>query len=246
MRSDDGVDLVEAREGSRDAYERWHAELPVDRADAPWHRLVQSHLVHDRDLAGKHVLEIGAGRGGFAAWLGGLPNPPARVVAGDFSATAIDKARAAHTSSGVFFEVADIQSIAHGNEVFDTVISCETVEHVPNPQQAVAELARVLRPGGRLFLTTPNYLGAMGLFRAYRRITGRPFTEEGQPINHLVMLPRTLRWVRKAGLEARTVDGVGHYLPIPGRAPKHLPGLDGMRSISRWFALHSLVVAERV
>ena len=240
------VSLVEMREGSREAYERWHSELLVDGADAPWHRLVKSHLVPHRDLAGKRVLEIGAGRGGFAAWLGGLPSPPACLVAGDFSVTATRKGRAARAGSNVLFEVADIQALGHGERAFDTVISCETVEHVPNPRRAVAELARVLRPGGRLFLTTPNYLGTMGLFRAYRRITRRPFTEEGQPINHLVMLPRTLRWVRRAGLEVRTVDGIGHYLPIPGRAPKHLPGLDGMRSISRWFAHHSLVVAERV
>lgn len=240
------VGLLEMREGVREAYERWHTKLPVDGADAPWHQLVKSHLIPERDLAGKRVLEIGAGRGGFAAWLGGLPNPPDCLVAGDFSVTATSKGRAAHPGGGVHFEVADIQALAHGDGAFHTVISCETVEHVPNPRRAIEELARVLRPGGRLFLTTPNYLGAMGLFRAYRRITGRPFTEEGQPINHLVMLPRTLSWVRNTGLQVRTVDGIGHYLPMPGRAPKHLPGLDGLRPLSRWFALHSLVVAERV
>ena len=38
---------------------------------------------------------------------------------------------------------------------------------------AVKELMRVLRPGGRLFLTTPNYLSMIGLYRAYCRVRGK-------------------------------------------------------------------------
>src|SRR5262249_27760351 len=87
----------------------------------------------------------------------------------------------------------------------DTVISCETIEHVPDPSRAVAELAQVLKPGGRLFLTTPNYFGPFGLYRAYLRLRRRRFTEVGQPINQLTLLPRTLRWIRRAGLIAKEV-----------------------------------------
>ena len=64
----------------------------------------------------------------------------------------------------------DIQHIAHPDASFDTVISCETIEHVPDAALAVRELSRVLTPGGRLFLTTPNYLGATGLYGGYLRL----------------------------------------------------------------------------
>jgi hypothetical protein len=85
----------------------------------------------------------------------------------------------------------------------------------------------------------------MGLYRGYRRLTGRPFTEGGQPINNFVMLPRTLRWVRRAGLTPVAVDGIGHYLPVPGRPPVRLAFLDRARTVTRWTALHSLVVARK-
>lgn len=41
-------------------------------------------------------------------------------------------------------------------EVFDAVVSFETVEHVGDPEGFVAECRRVLRPGGRLVMSTPN------------------------------------------------------------------------------------------
>ncbi|MEJ7810662.1 MAG: class I SAM-dependent methyltransferase [Gemmatimonadaceae bacterium] len=233
----------------RRAYDAWHAELSVDGdADAPWHRLVRFHLEPGRDLAGKRVLEIGCGRGGFACWLAGHAERPAEVVAADFSATAVHLAKefaARHHVAGVRWEVGDIQAIDHPDASFDTVISCETIEHVPDPRRAIRELARVLKPGGRLFLTTPNYLGIYGLYRAYRRVIGRPYTEHGQPINNLVYLPLTRRWIARTSLRVVQVDATGHYLLWPGRVPVELPRLNEPRAIMRWFGLHSLVVAEQ-
>lgn len=233
---------------ARTAYETWHAGLEVDaEAGAPWHKLVTEHLDIARDLAGRRVLEIACGRGGFATWLATRAPAPAAVVGADFSREAVRKGSAfaaARRAVAARWAVSDAHRLPHADASFDTVISCETIEHLPDPPTAVREFARVLKRGGRLFLTTPNYLGLMGLFRAYRRLTLRPFTEEGQPINRLVMLPRTLSWVRASGLTVRHAVTVGHYLPIPRRAPLPLPWFDG-RWFSRWFGLHSLIVAER-
>lgn len=139
----------------------------------------------------------------------------------------------------------DIQAIAHENESFDTVISCETIEHVPNPQQAVRELSRILKPGGRLFLTTPNYMGLVGLHRIYVGLTGRVYTEEGQPINNFMLLPRTRRMVVRAGLKIKEIDGVGHYLPFPGRLPIVLAEYGKARFLTKWVALHPLIIGEK-
>lgn len=47
---------------------------------------------------------------------------------------------------------------------FDLVVSMDVIEHVKDPPPWLAELSRVLRPGGRLFLTTPNYgFSSLGL-----------------------------------------------------------------------------------
>jgi hypothetical protein len=85
----------------------------------------------------------------------------------------------------------------------------------------------------------------MGLYRAYLRLTGRRYTEGGQPINHPVVLPRTVAWVRRTGLRVLTVDAVGHYLPFPGRPPIEIAALSRPRRFMRWFGLHSLVVATK-
>ncbi len=234
----------------RDAYDSWHARLAVDAgAVDPWHQLVRWHLDLTRDVAGRSVLEIGCGRGGFACWLASSPTPPHRLVAIDWAPVAINKARehaAAVDITGVRWEVGDIQAIEHRDAEFDTVVSCETVEHVPDPRRAVVELARVLKPGGRLFLTTPNYAGPMGMYRAYLRLRGRRFAEVGQPVNQFTLLPRTVHWVRRTGLRVERIAGQGHYLPWPGQAPRRLVVLDQvLPSILKWIALHTLVVARK-
>lgn len=227
---------------TRDAYEAWHAGLSVDaEADAPWHLLVRKHL---GPLDGARVLEIGCGRGGFAAWL--AAQGAREIVGADFSETAVRKAAALvreRRLANVRFAVADLCDLAAVGAAFDVVISCETIEHVADPARGVAELARVLRPGGRLYLTTPNYLGLMGIYRIYRTLTGRPYTEVGQPINTVTLLPRTCAWVSNAGLKILLTDGAGHYMPWPRRQPIPFPSLD--RHSLRWTALHSLVMAER-
>jgi 2-polyprenyl-3-methyl-5-hydroxy-6-metoxy-1,4-benzoquinol methylase len=234
---------------ARPAYEEWHDRLEVDHmADTPWHRLVKAHLFGPRDLASKRVLEIGCGRGGFACWLASQRPAPMNIVAADFSATAVQKGRQfafQRSLSQIQWEVMDIEAIAHADDSFDTIISCETIEHVPDPRKAARELGRVLKPGGRLLLTTPNYMGIMGLYRMYLYLCGRPFTEEGQPINNLMLLPRTRSIIAGAGLRIKLIDGIGHYLPFPGQPPIEVPVFNNPRPLMRWIALHSLTVGEK-
>jgi 2-polyprenyl-3-methyl-5-hydroxy-6-metoxy-1,4-benzoquinol methylase len=234
---------------AKSAYDQWHAGLDVDvQANDPWHALVRRYLRPLDDIAGRRILEIGCGRGGFSCWIARQAEPQEQVAI-DFSDTAVAKARAHASQAGlhaIHWETGDIQAIARPDASFDTVVSCETIEHVPDPRRAVRELARVLRRGGRLFLTTPNYLGPLGLYRGYLRLRGRRYTEEGQPINQFTILPRTMSWVKEAGLRVIVVDATGHYLPFPRRTPIRLETLDRLGKLTRWFALHSLVVAEKI
>jgi SAM-dependent methyltransferase len=230
----------------REAYERWHAKLDVDvTLDTPWHRQIVHRIRADGHQLGR-VLEIGCGRGGFATWLASEPSTTS-VVAADFSAVGVQmgRAHARRLDPGPLdWAVADVQAVPFADGSFDTVCSCETIEHVPSPRRAVGELFRVLRPGGRLYLTCPNYLGAMGGYRVYLRLRGRRFTEDGQPINRFLLLPRTLIWLKRSGFDVEMFDSTGHYLPWPGAPPRDLGALSP-RWAAKWFGLHSLVVAMR-
>ena len=222
------------------AYDHWHDQLGVDEeADAPWHRLVKRHLP---PLDGCRVLENGCGRGGLAHWL--AQQQPALLVPADFSAVAVRKARDFSRTSTARFLVADIMRLPHPTESFDLAISCETIEHVLDPAAAVRELARVLRPGGCLYLTTPNYLNLLGLYRMYMRLGGRKFREENQPINNFTTLIRTFWWLRTSGLSPRLVDAAGQYILIPTRDPVNLKSLERLTWL-QWLALHPLIIASK-
>jgi 2-polyprenyl-3-methyl-5-hydroxy-6-metoxy-1,4-benzoquinol methylase len=231
----------------RAAYDTWHGYHEVDRdANSPWHELLFAHLDTARDLDGRRVLEIACGRGGLACRLASGPHRPRHLLAADFSTTAVAKGRLHAQQRGLHLQwsVSDLHACPLCDGAFDTVISCESIEHLEHPQVACREFARVLKPGGRVYVTTPNYLGPLGLYRAYARLRGRPYTEGGQPINRFMLLPRTCHWLRRAGFRVVNVDAIGHYVPWPGRPWQRLSALDGL-PVLRWLALHSIVVGEK-
>jgi SAM-dependent methyltransferase len=231
---------------TRRAYDAWHAgaESADATADSPWHRLLFRYLDTARDIDARTVLEIGCGRGELARRLTEHGHAPARYVGADFAAAAVGFARRRSTPVATW-ALADMQRMGLRSASFDTVISCETIEHLPDPVAALCEVERVLKPGGRLFLTTPNYFGLTGGYRIYLRATGRRYTEGGQPICRFTAWPRTAWWIRRAGLRIHVCDAEGHYSLWPGRPPV-------AREYPRWLrralwpvGLHSIFVAEK-
>ena len=63
----------------------------------------------------------------------------------------------------------DAQQLPFADNSFDRIVSCETIEHLPDVRSAILEMFRVTRPGGKLFLTTPNYANLTGLYEFYAR-----------------------------------------------------------------------------
>lgn len=227
---------------ARSAYNAWHARFGAptgsDPMLSPWHRLVLEHVP---ELDGKRVLEVGAGSGEFPAYLA-RAYPITEFVATDFSQVAVDNSRErASRIPNLRVETADAQALPFGSEAFDVVISCEMLEHLPDPQRAVREMARVLRPNGTLLLTTPNYISLSGLHRVYSRLRRRNWDEGGQPISRVTTLPRTWWWLRRARLPVATLRTSGYCLPVPGRPGGLALPLDRLR----YLGAHSLSVATK-
>ncbi|MGA2516680.1 MAG: class I SAM-dependent methyltransferase [Thermodesulfobacteriota bacterium] len=63
-------------------------------------------------------------------------------------------------------EIGDLnQSLPYPDQFFDYLVSVDGIEHTENPSNAIREFARVLRKGGKMFLTTANFLNIERRFR---------------------------------------------------------------------------------
>jgi 2-polyprenyl-3-methyl-5-hydroxy-6-metoxy-1,4-benzoquinol methylase len=65
-------------------------------------------------------------------------------------------ARTARTTHGIEVDVGELATIAYPDRAFDAVTVRHVLEHVPEPIAFLAECWRILRPGGRLVIVTPN------------------------------------------------------------------------------------------
>ena len=111
-------------------------------------------------VAGTRVLDVGTGPG-FVALAAAARG--AVVTGVDQSVAMVAIAR----SKGVRAVAASVEALPFGDASYDAVVGGYLLNHLPRPESAVRELARVLRPGGRLALTVwdlPDANPALGLF----------------------------------------------------------------------------------
>lgn len=119
-------------------------------------------LVHAEHLAryqlatalapGRRVLDAACGEGYGTAMLAAAGGAPA--VGADLDEPTVERARERYPACE--FQAADIAALPFADGAFDLVVSFETIEHVPDAEAALAELARVLAPEGLLLVSTPN------------------------------------------------------------------------------------------
>ncbi len=162
---------------------------------------------------GDLVLDMGcgAGRHAFESFRRG-----ARVVAFDYSAAelkdvaglfaAMREAGEAGTAPGALAATAngDALALPFPDGTFDHVIASEVLEHVGDDAQALREIARVLKPGGRLAATVPSWLPEQVCW-ALSEEYHAPFVEGGHV--RIFSEPALRRRMREAGLR----PGAAHH-----------------------------------
>lgn len=110
-----------------------------------------AHLVAGSPLAGHDVLELGCGRGGGAGYLQRFHHPR-RVVALDYAASTVRWCRRHFAASGIEFVCGNAALPPFPDGSFDTIIAVEVTHCLPDKPSFLAAAARLLRPGGRLFI----------------------------------------------------------------------------------------------
>src|ERR1043166_7063408 len=78
--------------------------------------------------------------------------------------------------------IEDARHLSFSNESIGTILMMETLEHVADPMRALAEVRRVLRPGGTLVLSTPFALEILNHPNDYWRLTPEAYNSILEPI----------------------------------------------------------------
>lgn len=118
---------------------------------------LESALVfkHVGAVRGKTVLDVGCGTGLYSIR---LSESGADVTAVDISSKMIEIARRKAQDRGqyIWYDQADMAKLPYENRTFDVVVSITALEFAADPLPALMEMARVLRPGGKLVVGVLN------------------------------------------------------------------------------------------
>jgi ubiquinone/menaquinone biosynthesis C-methylase UbiE len=194
------------REKCARLYEKYYAGRKFH--DALYRDLIKKYL-----RPGQRLLDAGCGRHmrfceEFSA--------SARVVGIDLDSTfATDNQRAPFGVRG------DLCHLPFPSEYFDMVISRSVVEHLQNPLQVFREFCRVLRPGGKAVILTPNkydyvsLIAAVTPYRLHRRLVSSIFGVSEDDVFPTLYRANTISSIRKvlmsAGFVQRELRTVNHY-----------------------------------
>lgn len=151
--------------------------------------------------------------------------------------------------------LSDIQSMPLKNETFDTVLSAEVLEHVPDPEKALREIHRVLKPGGKLVISIPHLMymhNEPNDFYRYTKYGLRTLLERvGFIVEYLEPSGSIFSFLQ--GIIATTVVGLVYRIPIlwpivffiSKYTSKLAIWFDNRTDKKKIFALHFIAVARK-
>jgi SAM-dependent methyltransferase len=210
--------------------EAWFAQAP---GAPPF-----SGLIPFTGLSGREVLEIGCGTGVHAKLLAAAG---ARVTAVDLTPTAVEltKRRLELAELDADVREADAESLPFADKSFDFVWSWGVVHHSENTARVLGEIARVLRPGGRVALMVYhrtsltfwlNYVLYRGVVRG-GLLRERPAELANRWSDGVIARHYTRRELAEVlgpwfeNIETRVMGQIGEAIPLPARIRRHVANL---------------------
>ncbi len=160
-------------------------------------------------LAGSRVLDVGCGGGLLSE---AMAQAGAKVTALDLAPELVKVARLHALESGVEvdYRVQSVEALASAEPgSFDVVTCMEMLEHVPDPGAILAACATLLRPGGRLFVSTINRTpAAFALAIVGAEYIARLLPTGTHHYSEFIRPSELAAWLRAAGLELEDVSGL--------------------------------------
>jgi ubiquinone/menaquinone biosynthesis C-methylase UbiE len=197
-----------------------------------YHKLIdeQATALVRRVGEGRDVLEVGCGTGLILERVAGFAR---RAVGIDLSPGMLARAR----DRGLEVHEADCAALPFDDESFDVVYSFKVLSHVPDLDRALAEMTRVLRPGGHLVYDLYNRRSIRYLLKRVfgPRATSKKFDE--QAITTAFLTPREAEAQLPAG--TRLVDTAGIRVTTVHPALLRVPGLRGPAQAIEWRLMDS-------
>lgn len=169
-------------------------------------------------LAGARVLDVGCGGGLLSE---ALARQGAQVTAIDLAPELVKVARLHRLESGLEVDyrvqsVEDLATEAPGS--FDAITCMEMLEHVPRPGAILQACATLLKPGGKLFLSTLNRTpAAFAVAIVGAEYVARLLPRGTHHYQDFISPSELAAWLREAGLQLQDVSGLA-YEPWRGSA----------------------------
>jgi SAM-dependent methyltransferase len=185
----------------RAPYEAAWSGLPDD--PEPWRWAQRRRLLLGEARPGERVLDLGCGAGRFVA---ALRAAGVEAVGADVAEAALERARR-NVPGGEFVLAEPDGTLPLAHRSVDLVWCSEVLEHVVDTLHLLTEARRVLRPGGRLLVTTPYHGRVQGALIALVR-----FEAHFDPLGgHLRFYTRAslARALEAGGFAPRRIDAVG-------------------------------------
>ena len=200
----------------------WDPEGP----QKPLHALNPARLGYVRErttLRGARMLDVGCGAGLLSE---ALAREGAHVTAIDLGPDLIKIAKLHTLESGVEvdYRLTSVEALAEESPgSFDAIVCMEMLEHVPDPSAIIAACATLLKPGGRLFLSTLNRTpAAFALAIVGAEYIARMLPKGTHQYRDFIKPSELAAWLRAADVELEDMSGLiynplNHTARVGGR-----------------------------
>jgi ubiquinone/menaquinone biosynthesis C-methylase UbiE len=195
-----------------------------------WHEHWHRYLFAQRLAPGKVVLDVACGEGYGSAF---MAKQGATVIGVDVDAAAIGHAKSRYSNiPGLSFSQGSATKLPLADASIDMIVSFETLEHLAEQEEMLAEFRRVLRPDGFLVMSSPNrpiYSDAMNHRNEYhvRELDRDELAELLKPHFPVVrwygqrLVFQSMLWVLDSipGSAENLQNAGAHGDPVPGTIP---------------------------